>query len=207
MERNTRLSQPALRYIDGSPRPRWQRMLDAWFAPKPFESPALYERLGVLFIKRYAPTGGDFFIQRHGVRIADIRPNLDSLIRFEGLTRPAGSHSRDRIPWLPGVFHLASRRSPNHTARSGIRSCGLRGADSVTGYAATVQPPAGLSGHPAHAGGADACEGRVRGLTRRKPGRYETLPAQRGCGAPRAIQRRIMKFAASAAASMARMLS
>jgi Glycosyl-4,4'-diaponeurosporenoate acyltransferase len=62
-------------------------MLDIWFAPKRFESTALYERLGVLFIKRYVPTGGDFFRQRYGVRIVDIRGNLNSLIRFERCTR------------------------------------------------------------------------------------------------------------------------
>jgi glycosyl-4,4'-diaponeurosporenoate acyltransferase len=62
-------------------------MLDIWFTPKPFESAALYERLGVLFIKRFVPTGGDFFRRRYGVRIADIRGNLDSLTQFERCTR------------------------------------------------------------------------------------------------------------------------
>lgn len=62
-------------------------MLDIWFAPKHFESMALYERLGVLFVKRYVPTGGDFFRQRYGVRIIEIRGNLDSLIQFERCTR------------------------------------------------------------------------------------------------------------------------
>ena len=62
-------------------------MLDIWFAPKRFESTALYERLGVLFIKRYVPTGGDFFRQRYGVRIVDIRGDLNSLIQFERCTR------------------------------------------------------------------------------------------------------------------------
>ena len=42
-------------------------MLDIWFAPKHFESTALYERLGVLFVKRYVPTGGDFFRQHYGI--------------------------------------------------------------------------------------------------------------------------------------------
>lgn len=62
-------------------------MLDIWFAPKHFESTALYERLGVLFVKRYVPTGGDFFRRRYGIRIVDIRGNLDSLIQFERCTR------------------------------------------------------------------------------------------------------------------------
>jgi hypothetical protein len=47
----------------------------------------LYERLGVLLLKRYVPTGGDFVIRRYGIRIADIRGNLDSLIQFERFTR------------------------------------------------------------------------------------------------------------------------
>jgi len=62
-------------------------MLDIWFAPKHFESTALYERLGVLFIKRYVPTGGDFFRHRYGIRIVDIRGDLNSLIQFEKCTR------------------------------------------------------------------------------------------------------------------------
>jgi hypothetical protein len=43
--------------------------------------------LGVLFIKRYVPTGGDFFIRRYGIRIAQIRGNVRSLIQFERYTR------------------------------------------------------------------------------------------------------------------------
>ncbi len=64
-----------------------ERLLDLWFAPKPFESPALYERLGVLLLKRYVPTGGDLVNRRYGVRIADVRGSLDSLTRFEHVTR------------------------------------------------------------------------------------------------------------------------
>jgi hypothetical protein len=62
-------------------------MLDIWFAPKHFESTALYERLGVLFVKRYVPTGGDFVRNRYGIRIVDIRGDLDSLTQFERCTR------------------------------------------------------------------------------------------------------------------------
>jgi hypothetical protein len=62
-------------------------MLDIWFAPKHFESTALYERLGVLFVKRYVPTGGDFFRHRYGIRIVDISDDIDSLIQFERCTR------------------------------------------------------------------------------------------------------------------------
>ena len=50
---------------------------------QPREHLVFYERLGVLFIKRYVPTGGDFFIRRYGIRIAHIRGNLESLIHFE----------------------------------------------------------------------------------------------------------------------------
>ena len=67
--------------------PLLQHLLDAWFSPKRFESETLYERLGVLFIKRYVPTGGDFFIRRYGVRIVHIRGTLESLIHFERYTR------------------------------------------------------------------------------------------------------------------------
>jgi len=64
-----------------------QHLLDSWFSPKRFESEPLYERLGVLFIKRYVPTGGDFFIRRYGIRIARIRGSLESLLHFERFTR------------------------------------------------------------------------------------------------------------------------
>src|SRR5260370_28762812 len=61
---------------------RLQELLDAWFSPNRFESETFCERLGVLFIKRYVPTGGDFFIRRYGIRIAHIRGSLESLIHF-----------------------------------------------------------------------------------------------------------------------------
>jgi Glycosyl-4,4'-diaponeurosporenoate acyltransferase len=64
-----------------------QHLLDLWFSPKRFESETFYERFGVLFIKRYVPTGGDFFIRRYGIRIAQIRGSLESLIQFERFTR------------------------------------------------------------------------------------------------------------------------
>ncbi len=64
-----------------------KRVLDVWFSPKRFETERLYERLGVLFIKRYVPTGGDFVIRRYDIRIANIRGSLESLIRFERFTR------------------------------------------------------------------------------------------------------------------------
>jgi len=50
-------------------------------------SETLYECLGVLYIKRCVPTGGDFFIRRYGIRIAHIRGTLESLIQFERFTR------------------------------------------------------------------------------------------------------------------------
>jgi hypothetical protein len=81
------LPKSAIRYIDASSRSFLERLQDMWFAPKHFESTALYERLGVLLVKRYAPTGGDFVNRRYGVTIADIHGTLDSLIRYERMTR------------------------------------------------------------------------------------------------------------------------
>jgi Glycosyl-4,4'-diaponeurosporenoate acyltransferase len=87
MEERMQLPRPAIRYLDGSSRTLLERVQDLWFAPKRFESTALYERLGVRLIKRYVPTGGDFFIRRYGVRIATIRGALETLIQFERHTR------------------------------------------------------------------------------------------------------------------------
>jgi hypothetical protein len=64
-----------------------QRAWDFWFAPKRFESPQLYERLGVLWIKRNVPTGGDYFRKKYGVRVIDIKGNIESLLTFEQRTR------------------------------------------------------------------------------------------------------------------------
>src|SRR6266536_2926221 len=87
MEEHRQFPQSAIPYVDGSSRSFLEHLQDIWFAPKPFESTLLYERLGVLLIKRYAPTGGDFFIRRYGIRIVDVRGTLDSLIHFERYTR------------------------------------------------------------------------------------------------------------------------
>src|SRR6202048_1316402 len=86
-------------------------LLDAWFSPKRFETEALYERLGVLFIKRYVPTGGDFFIRRYGIRIAQIRGNLQSLIHFERYTRRL--EAIHEIVFL-GFFLFSLRRAILH---------------------------------------------------------------------------------------------
>jgi len=75
------------RCLDARSRSSLERLQDLWFAPKRFESTTLYERLGVLLVKRYAPTGGDFVNRRYGISIADIHATLDSLIRFERMTR------------------------------------------------------------------------------------------------------------------------
>jgi hypothetical protein len=88
-----------------------RRLLDVWFSPKRFESEALYERLGVLFIKRYVPTGGDFFIRRYGIRIVQIRGSLESLIHFERYThRLEAIHE---IAFL-GFFAFSLRRVVLH---------------------------------------------------------------------------------------------
>ena len=63
------------------------RAWDVWFAPKRFESPQLYERLGALWMKRYVPTGGDYFRKKYGVRVIDIKSNIESLLKFEERTR------------------------------------------------------------------------------------------------------------------------
>jgi hypothetical protein len=73
----------------GEPRPGFfqHRAWDVWFAPKRFESPHLYERLGVLWIKRYVPTGGDYVRKKYGVRVIDIKNTIESLLIFEERTR------------------------------------------------------------------------------------------------------------------------
>ncbi len=87
MEEHKPLPQPANRYVDANSRSSLERLQDSWFAPKPFESTELYERLGVLLVKQYAPTGGDLVNRRYGVTIADIHGTLDALIKFERMTR------------------------------------------------------------------------------------------------------------------------
>ncbi len=75
------------RYLDRDRLPLRDRILELWFAPKRFESPRFYERLGVKYLKRYVPTGGDYFIQRYGARIIDVHGDLESMVRFERRTR------------------------------------------------------------------------------------------------------------------------
>lgn len=65
-------------------------MLDVWFRPKGFESERLYERLGALVIKRYAPTGGDLVmrrVRRHHPKRRLVTSSLRSLHRLERGTR------------------------------------------------------------------------------------------------------------------------
>ncbi len=57
MDEHQRILQLALHFLDPSSRSLLERLEDIWFAPKRFESTALYERLGVLLVKKYAPTG------------------------------------------------------------------------------------------------------------------------------------------------------
>jgi len=64
MEEHKPLPRPAIRYLERSPRPLVERWQELGFAPKRFESTALYERLGVLLIKRYVPTGGEVVNRR-----------------------------------------------------------------------------------------------------------------------------------------------
>jgi hypothetical protein len=74
------LGEPRLGFLQ-------HRAWDFWFAPKRFESPHLYERLGVLWIKRYVPTGGDYFRKKYGVRVINIQSTIESLLTFEQRTR------------------------------------------------------------------------------------------------------------------------
>ncbi len=75
------------RYLDRNKLSFGEKLLEAWFAPKHFESPELYESLGIRVLKRYVPTGGDFFIQKFGVRIVNVQGSLAAMIHFEQLTR------------------------------------------------------------------------------------------------------------------------
>lgn len=75
------------RYVDRAQLPWAEGLIEIWFAPKSFESEALYERLGVRLLKRYVPTGGDIFIQKYGLRIVDVHRDVDALVHFEQLTR------------------------------------------------------------------------------------------------------------------------
>ncbi len=87
MEEHRQIPRSAMHYLDASLRSPRERLQDLWFAPKHFESRALYERLGVLLVKKYAPTGGDFVNRRYGVTIADIHGTFDALIKYERMTR------------------------------------------------------------------------------------------------------------------------
>ncbi len=87
MEEHQQIPQPVMRYLDARSRSSLELLQDLWFAPKHFESKALYERLDVLLVKKYAPTGGDFVNRRYGVTIADIHGTVGSLIQFERMTR------------------------------------------------------------------------------------------------------------------------
>jgi hypothetical protein len=64
------------RYLERDKLSFGEKLLEVWFAPKKFES-----------TERYVPTGGDFFIQRFGIRIVLVRGDLDAMIHFEQLTR------------------------------------------------------------------------------------------------------------------------
>jgi hypothetical protein len=136
MEEHRQFPKSAIRYIDAGSRSFLERLQDMWFAPKHFESTARYERLGVLLIKRYVPTGGDFFIRRYGIRIADIRRSLDSLIQFERLTRRL--EAIHEIAFLGFLAFSLWRAVTHHIIRPRVRHCGLYLTDPVTCYAATV---------------------------------------------------------------------
>ena len=87
MEEQSSFPPFVTRYVDARSRSFLEQLQDLWFSPKSFESTALYERLGVSLVKQFAPTGGDFVNRRYGITIADIHGTLDSLSRFERMTR------------------------------------------------------------------------------------------------------------------------
>ncbi len=84
MEQPDKLSRSAFRYLDGGSRCSLERLTDLCAQAL---SKALYDRLGVRLVKQYTPTAGDIVNCRYGLTIADIHPTLDSLIRFEQMTR------------------------------------------------------------------------------------------------------------------------
>jgi hypothetical protein len=94
---------------------RWRRrapddLLEIWFRPKPFETEQLYVRLGARVLKRYVPTGGDLvmkWLRRHNHEYRLISPSVESLRRFERLTRVA--EAVHLIGALAGAL-LAARR-------------------------------------------------------------------------------------------------
>jgi len=117
---------------------RLQHLLDVWFSPKRFESEGLCEGLGVWFIKRYVPTGGDFFIRRYGIRIAQIRGNLEALIHFERFTRRLEAIHEIAFLGFSAFSLRTGSSSADNMAGLRIRHRGLCCADPVSGHAATV---------------------------------------------------------------------
>jgi hypothetical protein len=67
--------------VTGQQRSLLRHLLDLWFSAKHVENEAFYERLGVLFLKRYVPTGGEAIHE-----IAFLGFLAFSPIRGDGLT-------------------------------------------------------------------------------------------------------------------------
>jgi Glycosyl-4,4'-diaponeurosporenoate acyltransferase len=85
-------------------------LLDAWFAPKQFETERLYVRLGALILKRYVPTGGDVvmrWLRRRNPERRLIGTSPESLRRFERWTRIAEAV---HLVGFAVFFRLALRR-------------------------------------------------------------------------------------------------
>jgi hypothetical protein len=94
-ERN--LPRPALRYLQAGPRSDLEKWLDAWFAPKSFETTELDERLGVLIAKRFTPTGGDF--------------GFASLVYALLILSPAMLQRYKRLRLYRATRHMAARQA------------------------------------------------------------------------------------------------
>lgn len=66
-----------------------KKIADTYFEPKPFESRALYERLGIRTFKKYLPTTGDWMMSHvwHGKTVRGGKSSIESVVELEKSTR------------------------------------------------------------------------------------------------------------------------
>lgn len=132
---NNQIPHSAIRYLDAGSRSFFERVQDLWFAPKSIESTDLYKHLGVLLVKRYAPTGGDLVNRRCGLTIANIRRTLDSLTRFERMTRRL-----EAIHLFAFLFFLTLSARRAFARKTSWPACGI----AVMVYLSLILSPAML---------------------------------------------------------------
>ena len=92
---------------------RW--LTDHYFKPNHFESTTLYESLGIKPFKKYLPTSGDLARRYIWKDPVSIKPNMESLIHYEKMTR-AYEAIHLGLAVLPGkdiVSSLLSQTSPH----------------------------------------------------------------------------------------------